>query len=49
MYKDTVTIFNRFKNKSGDTWYPSILHNVNINLDKATIMETAERMGKTRP
>lgn len=39
MYKDTVTIFNRFKNKSGDAWYPSVLHNVNINLDKATINE----------
>lgn len=39
MYDDTVTVFNRLKNKSGDIWYPSVLHNANINLDKSTINE----------
>lgn len=38
MYTDTITLFNRKENRSGDIWYPSILHNVNLNVDKAEII-----------
>ena len=40
MYTDTVTIFNRKKGErgQGDMWYPSVLHNVNLNMDKASIL-----------
>lgn len=40
MYSDTVTIFNRKRGEcgQGDTWYPSVLHNVNLNADKASIL-----------
>ena len=40
MYTDTVTIFNRKRGKrgQGDMWYPSVLHNVNLNIDKASIL-----------
>ena len=40
MYTDTVTIFNRKKGSrgQGDMWYPSVLHNVNLNVDKASIL-----------
>lgn len=33
MYNDTVTIFNR----RGDMWYPTTLHGVDFNGDKASI------------
>lgn len=38
MYKDTVTIFNRKEGDEGDTWYPTILQNVQLNMDRAAIM-----------
>lgn len=38
MYTDTITLFNRYKSSTGDIWYPSILHNVNVNMDKAAII-----------
>jgi len=38
MYADTVTIFNRYQSRLGDMWYPTILHDVNINTDKANIV-----------
>ena len=38
MYNDTITLFNRYESKLGDTWYPSILHNCNLNMDKASII-----------
>lgn len=38
MYNDTITLFNRYESKLGDTWYPSILHNANLNMDKASII-----------
>ncbi|WP_313259967.1 hypothetical protein [Lacrimispora sp.] len=34
MYTDTVTIFNKYKTAQGITWYPTILHNVDLNTDK---------------
>lgn len=40
MYKDTVTLFNRRKGtrEQGDTWYPSVLRNVNLLVDKAAVL-----------
>lgn len=38
MYKDVVTIFNRKESDEGDTWYPTILRNVQLNMDKAAIL-----------
>lgn len=39
MYKDTITLFNRKPGgSSGDTWYPTILKNVNLNIDRAAIL-----------
>lgn len=38
MYKDTVTVFCRKKDSiNGGVWYPYILHDVNVNMDKGTI------------
>lgn len=34
MYTDTVTIFNKYKTAQGITWYPTVLHNVDLNTDK---------------
>lgn len=34
MYTDTVTIFNKHKTAQGTTWYPTVLHNVDVNTDK---------------
>ena len=39
MYKDTVTLFNRYTTKDRKiVWYPTILHGVNLNVDKASIV-----------
>lgn len=38
MYTDTITLFNRKESRSGDTWYPSVLRNVHLNMDKAAII-----------
>lgn len=38
MYADTITLFNRKESRSGDTWYPSVLHNVHLNMDRAAIL-----------
>lgn len=38
MYNDTVTIFCRYQSKLGDMWYPFVLHNVDVNTDKASII-----------
>lgn len=38
MYTDTITLFNRKSGKTGDTWYPSVLHNAHLNVSKATII-----------
>lgn len=38
MYHDTVTIFNRYHSSLGDMFYPTVLHNVNVNIDKAGII-----------
>lgn len=38
MYHDTVTIFTRNRSRLGDMWYPTILHDVNVNTDRANIV-----------
>jgi hypothetical protein len=39
VFGDTVTIFNRRHTKDGDTWYPHVLHGVEFENDKASIMQ----------
>lgn len=38
MYKDIITLFNRKEGDEGDTWYPTVLHNVQLNMDRAAIL-----------
>lgn len=38
MYNDTITLFNRYKTSAGDLWYPSILHDTHLNMDKSAII-----------
>lgn len=38
MYKDTITLFNRKESRSGDVWYPTIIRNVDVHVDKASIL-----------
>lgn len=41
MYQDTITLFNRKRGSSttGDTWYPTVIRGVNLNIDRAAILE----------
>ena len=38
MYSDTITLFNRKEGREGDTWYPIVIKNVDLNIDKAAIV-----------
>lgn len=39
MYKNTVTLFNRYTTKDRKiVWYPTVLRGVNLNVDKASII-----------
>lgn len=40
MYKDTITLFNRKPGErgQGNTWYPTIIKNVDLNIDRAAIL-----------
>ena len=40
MYKDTITLFNRKPGDrgQGDTWYPTVIKEVNLNADRAAIL-----------
>lgn len=40
MYQDTITLFNRKPGTAatGDTWYPTVIKNVNLNIDRAAIL-----------
>ena len=44
MYRDTVTLFNRKRDKTGDVWYPTVIRGVHLETG-----ETAEdsRFGQT--
>lgn len=40
MYKDTISLFNRKPGErgQGDTWYPTVIKGVNLNIDRAAIL-----------
>lgn len=38
MYTDTITLFNRKEGEDGDIWFPTVLHNVDLNMDRAAIL-----------
>lgn len=40
MYQDTITLFNRKPGERGqpDTWYPTVIKDVNLNIDRAAIL-----------
>lgn len=38
MYNDTVTLFNRKAGRTGDIWYPTVLCNVQLIVDKSAIL-----------
>lgn len=40
MYQDTITLFVRKPGErgQGDIWYPTIIENVNLNIDRAAIL-----------
>lgn len=39
MYSDSVTVFTRYEDSLGDiTWYPTVIHGVNLMIDKAAIV-----------
>lgn len=38
MFSSTVTVFNRYKSRLGDMWYPTVISGVNVNIDKAAIV-----------
>lgn len=38
MYSDNITLFNNYKSRLGDMWYPTIIRGVNLNIDKAAII-----------
>lgn len=40
MYQDVITLFNRKAGErgQGDTWYPTVIKNVNLNIDRAAIV-----------
>lgn len=41
MHNNVITLFNRKSGErgQGDLWYPTIIRNVNLNVDRAAIME----------
>lgn len=38
MYNDAITLFNRYSNREGDTWYPTVISGINLNIDRAAII-----------
>lgn len=38
MYSETITLFNHYKSRLGDMWYPTVIRGVNLNMDKAAII-----------
>lgn len=37
MFSQTITIFNRREGDEGDTWYPTVIRNVHLDMDRAAI------------
>ena len=38
VYDKTITLFNRYSSRLGDTWYPTVIHNVQLIADKSAII-----------
>lgn len=38
MFDKTITLFNHYKSRLGDMWYPTVIRGVNLLIDKAAIM-----------
>ena len=38
MYKDTITLFNRLEGDEGDTWFPTVIRNAHLTIDRAAII-----------
>ena len=38
MYSDKITLFNHYKSRLGDMWYPTVINGVNLLIDKAAIV-----------
>lgn len=38
MFSDVVTVFNHYKSRLGDMWYPTVVRNANLLIDKAAIV-----------
>lgn len=38
MYQDKITLFNLYKSRLGDMWFPTVIHGVNLQIDKAAIV-----------
>lgn len=38
MYKDTITLFNRYSSPLGDVWYQTVIHGCDVNMDRANII-----------
>ena len=38
MYRDTITLFNRKEGTEGDIWFPTVLRNVQLNMDRAAVI-----------
>ncbi len=39
MYSDVITLFNHYKSRLGDMWYPTVIRGVNLNMDEAAIAQ----------
>lgn len=39
MYKDTITVFNRYSSELGEIWYPHVIKDVHLIKDRASIRE----------
>ncbi len=40
IYKQTVTLFNRFKKEDAIYWYPTVLENVHLIIDRSILIAT---------
>ena len=38
MFDKTITLFNHYKSRLGDMWYPTVIEGVNLLIDKAAIV-----------
>lgn len=39
MFSQTITIFNRLEGEEGDTWFPTVIRNAHVEMDRAAILE----------